>query len=111
MRLRRPENDRNRPPGSSARRAGAMTRTVAMVINSLDGAGTDADVDELVEIAAGSRSTLIDAEQPLVERLHLRPDDFAATHGLQQLHRALMRVDRELPVILTKSRRIRRRSS
>lgn len=85
-----------------------MTGSVATVIDSLDGAGTDADVDELVRLAAGSRSMLIDAEGALVERLHLRPDDFAATHALQQLHRALMRVDRDPPMMLTMARRVRR---
>lgn len=82
-----------------------MTTAVAMVLDALDGPGGDADVDALVEAAAGSRSVLIDAEGPLVERLHLRPDDFAATHALQQLHRALVRVDRDPPMMLTMSRR------
>lgn len=84
-----------------------MTSTVATVIDSLEGAGTDSDVDELVKLAAGSRPMLIDAEGPLVERLHHRPDDFAATHALQLLHRALRRVDRDPPMMLTMSRRVR----
>ena len=84
-----------------------MTSTVATVIESLHGAGTEADVDELVRAAAGSRSMLIEAEGPLVERLHRRPDDFEATDALQQLHRALMRVDRDAPMMLSMSRRRR----
>ena len=84
--------------------------TVSSVIASLEGAGTAANVDELVHAAAGSRSTLIDAQAPLVARLHRYSDDFAATHALQQLHRALAQVARAPQMRPTQSRRRARNS-
>jgi len=81
-----------------------MSTAVTVLIGTLDGAGIDGSVDELVVAAAASRSMLVDAQAPLVARLHDQPADFAATNALQQLYRALARVDRGPPVVPVQSK-------
>jgi hypothetical protein len=76
-----------------------MSTSVTVLVATLDEAGIDGSVDDLVDAAAGSRSMLIDAQAPLVARLHDQPADFAATEALQRLHDALARVDRGPPVV------------
>ena len=83
-----------RRPGSTYRFAATVSTPVTALIGTLDGAGVDGSVDQLVDAASGSRSMLIDAQAPLLVRLHLEPGDFPATEALQLLHRALTRVDR-----------------
>ena len=71
-----------------------MSTPVTVLIATLDGAGIDGSVEQLVDAADGSRSMLIDAQSPLLARLHNRSGDFSATEALQLLHRALARIDR-----------------
>ena len=81
-----------------------MSTSVTVLLATLDGKGVDGSVDDLVDAAAGSRSMLIDAQAPLLARLHEQSADFAASEALQLLHRALARVDRGPPVVPLQSK-------
>lgn len=75
----------------------------------LDAGRSPDAVGELVGLAEGRRSPLEAAQSLLIDRLHRRSDDFAATRALCSVGAALDRIGWEMPSVPTRRRGIGRR--
>ena len=75
----------------------------------LDAGGSPDGIGELVGLAEGRRSPLEAAQSLLIDRLHRRSDDFAATRALCSVGGALDRIGWEMPSVPARRRRTGRR--